>query len=540
MGRHRRKGWGAARSKARRSAASKAVSEAAPFPAEDAEESAPWAVRPGSTPDPLSRPAGPDAGYSGDDTGDGQRSATEHPNSGDSPRPAGVPYPRRGGSPGTPPHGVPGAAGPHTPASGFPSAFPRQGGPRTPAHGSPALGDPAGDAGPDARGGHPQQWEPGGGWGASGRGRGPEPGGWPHRDGEGDGQSSGPRQEYLDAFDDDVFAAGAPGSDRSHRTADPEAPQGPRVPGQRHPGQGLEEPERHGDGPPDGHDDPAPLAPIPPPRRRGGRGRTYTGIAAAAVTTVLAVLVAGQVTDENQGGGRADGAPSTDRAGGADQASRGDAEGRDKPSESPAKKKRATYGEKMAKRFPVAPGSEGAGTFTTVGGREKGTGKGSEVRYRIDVEKGLPLEARLFAKAVHKTLNDERSWAHDGRRTFERVSSGRADFVITLASPKTTGVWCEKSALNTLEDNVSCDSAATERIMINAYRWAQGAKTYGADRMHSYRQMLINHEVGHRLGRGHESCERDGALAPVMMQQTKFLTTDGNKCRPNAWPHPRG
>ena len=109
--------------------------------------------------------------------------------------------------------------------------------------------------------------------------------------------------------------------------------------------------------------------------------------------------------------------------------------------------------------------------------------------------------------------------------------------MVTLASPGTTAEWCAKSGLDTTVDNVSCDSAATERVMINAWRWAQGAKTYG-DRMAAYRQMLINHEVGHRLGKGHLYCRRDGAPAPVMMQQTKTLTTGDNTCRPNPWPRP--
>ena len=73
--------------------------------------------------------------------------------------------------------------------------------------------------------------------------------------------------------------------------------------------------------------------------------------------------------------------------------------------------------------------------------------------------------------------------------------------------------------------------------MINAWRWAQGSETYGDD-IRGYRQMLVNHEVGHRLGYGHVLCPGEGALAPVMMQQTKFLTTDGVTCEPNPWPHP--
>ncbi|MCZ9343247.1 DUF3152 domain-containing protein, partial [Streptomyces sp. TRM76130] len=76
--------------------------------------------------------------------------------------------------------------------------------------------------------------------------------------------------------------------------------------------------------------------------------------------------------------------------------------------------------------------------------------------------------------------------------------------------------------------------------MINAYRWARGAKTYGDDKIYAYRQMLINHEVGHRLGYNHVTCDKDGDLAPVMQQQTKFLEYNGIRCRPNAWAYPSG
>ncbi len=322
---------------------------------------------------------------------------------------------------------------------------------------------------------------------------------------------AGPRQEYLEAFDeDDVFAprprAGVPSVYPA--VVSPVPPAGP----------GAEA---------------APQSADEPARATGTKGRTFTGVAAAAVTTVLAVVVAGQVADDRSD---ADLRPqsATDRTDG-DAAGIAGADG--KPAAPPPNVSTLTYGQKMSMRYALSPTLKGSGRFEAVPGLTKAPGKGRKYTYRVDVEQGLGLDGELFAQAVHRTLNDDRSWSHNGDRTFERVSSGKPDFVITLASPGTTATWCAKSGLDTTEDNVSCDSAATERVMINAYRWAQGSKTYG-DKLYAYRQMLINHEVGHRLGYGHVTCDRNGALAPVMQQQTKFLDHNGIHCLPNPWPYP--
>lgn len=432
----------------------------------------------------------------------------------------------------------------------------------TPPQGVPRL--PYGAGGPAARtrGGHPEQREAGGGWGAVG-GRGAGPGGPRGPGGPGGPRSPysmrtmnppqrpttggtggaaglmpGPRKEYVEAFDtfdaldcdgDDVFAAGAPGAvppqRRTQRAATPSDGIGGGSGG--HGGSGPDD---------DGSESSGKGA---RGTAKGGKGRTFTGVAAAAVTTVLAVVVAGQVAGGPQSGGKTQSRGGPERGG--DTASRDsradDGRAPARPAGSPAP---VTYDAKMAALYPLDAKLRGSGAFRTIGGHDKAPGRGQVLRYRVDVEKGLPLDGELFAEAVHKTLNDDRSWGRGGVRTFERVSSGHADFVITLASPGTTATWCAKSGLDTTEDNVSCDSASTERVMINAYRWAQGAKTFGDDKMHSYRQMLINHEVGHRLGHNHEICSKQGALAPVMMQQTKFLSTDGATCRPNAWPFPKG
>ncbi|WP_179199673.1 DUF3152 domain-containing protein [Streptomyces sp. NRRL B-24572] len=388
---------------------------------------------------------------------------------------------------GTPAHGTPQYG---TPATGAPvRGVPRSGPPRhaTPAHGTPAYAGGASDTpahgvpvhGASVRGGHPQ-----------------------------DDEVSGPRPAPVGP------RRGAP------RTGAPEqdGPQAPFIPGPRRESVGDDEPEAEA------------------PAGRGGLGRTLTGVAAAAVATVLAVVVAGQVT------GREEAPPVRAAEGPAERPTDDTSASRSDDRAVPEKPVPAvtppTYEQLMTRQFPIDPKLKGSGEFEAVPGLAKAPGKGRLIRYRVDVEKGIGLDGKLFADAVQKTLNDKRSWAGRGEMAFERVSSGEPEFVITLASPGTTGEWCKKSGLDTTVDNVSCDSASTERVMINAFRWAQGSVTFGPKAMYAYRQMLINHEVGHRLGHGHVSCRTPGALAPVMQQQTKSLDIDGIKCRPNPWVYP--
>lgn len=432
-----------------------------------------------------------------------------------------------------------------------------------------------------ARGGHPGQWEDAGGPGVR-RGRpGDVPPGGPGFQRYRQRFARGPRQEYIDAFE--IFdtpgegASGAPGAPwapgaaASGRTGEPPdeddvfQPRGrtrrwegstaaaqasgdhdpyasvmewnhrphtaTHTPGSEAPDAAEDTEWAEGAG--ETEQDGGTVGTGEPQQSKGGKGRAFTGILAAAVTTVLAVVAAGHLAG---GQGKA-GEPA--EANGA-QAVRQGAVSHDSADPSPSPEPRPltlTYAQKMARKYPLGPTLRGSGKFVTVPGHDKAPGTGTRYTYRVEVEKGLGLDGALFAEAVQKTLNDSRSWAHNGARTFERVDTDEARFVITLASPGTTAEWCAMSGLDITEDNVSCDSAATERVMINAYRWAQGAETYG-DRIYAYRQMLINHEVGHRLGYNHVDCEKDGALAPVMQQQTKFLDHDGVHCRANAWVYP--
>ncbi|WP_443060145.1 DUF3152 domain-containing protein [Streptomyces sp. NBC_00444] len=477
------------------------------------------------TPAPRSAPRGPDGS-----SGRGVGRAPDGPSGRGAPRiPDGTPahgFPRL--ADGTPAHGFPRLPD-GTPAHGFPrlpDGTPAHGTPRfpdgTPAHGTPRYADGTPARGvPQVRGGHPEQREPGGGWGEP-RGRGGGGYGAPAGPGasiprQRQAPPGGPRQDYVDAFgaDVDVFSPRAPTSSDPYASVTHWS----GATGIANDTEGDAD-----DAPPTGE----------PAQAKGGKGRTFTGIAALAVTTVLAVVVAGQVIGARDDDG-VQSQSATDQARDArDGASRAD--GRPTPSTAPSAAT-LTYAQKMDQKYRLSATLDGSGKFDAIAGIDKAPGTGQKYTYRVDVEQGLGLDGELFAQAVQKTLNDDRSWAHNGARTFERIYSGKPDFVITLASPGTTAEWCAKSGLDTTEDNVSCDSASTERVMINAYRWAQGSKTYG-DQMHAYRQMLINHEIGHRLEYNHVTCDKNGDLAPVMQQQTKFLNHDGIRCRANPWPYP--
>ncbi|MBI4944247.1 MAG: DUF3152 domain-containing protein [Actinobacteria bacterium] len=168
----------------------------------------------------------------------------------------------------------------------------------------------------------------------------------------------------------------------------------------------------------------------------------------------------------------------------------------------------------------------GTGRLKVVPGSAAAPGTGKVVRVRIEVEGGLEVDGRRFADFALATLNDERSWAHDGYR-FARTD-GTADVRLVLASPDTSARLCRP--LRTF-GRLSCHSG--DATVITVYRWVKGIPEYGKD-LAGYRRYVVNHEVGHALGQGHLMCPGAGRRAPVMMQQTKGL----KGCRPNSWPYP--
>ncbi|MFE9856693.1 DUF3152 domain-containing protein [Streptomyces sp. NPDC005780] len=171
--------------------------------------------------------------------------------------------------------------------------------------------------------------------------------------------------------------------------------------------------------------------------------------------------------------------------------------------------------------------SSAAATFTVA--REGVTETGTGDAYRVEVEKGSGLDADEAAAEVARILAAPRGWSHHGGHSFRQVAEGPAGLVIRIATPTTTDRICGKGGLDT-HGEVNC-RVGTD-VMVNLKRWETGSPEFDGP-LADYRALIINHEVGHWLGHGHETCPGKGRPAPAMMQQI-----DGLKgCVANAWPY---
>ncbi|MEV4640195.1 DUF3152 domain-containing protein [Actinoplanes sp. NPDC049548] len=184
-----------------------------------------------------------------------------------------------------------------------------------------------------------------------------------------------------------------------------------------------------------------------------------------------------------------------------------------------------------APRLKVTYPRAGGGTFTSAEAEPEAAGQGGALRYRVLVEKDITgISPAAFAATVAATLGDPRGWTAGGGRSFRRVGVRDArDFTIYLVTPGTRDTLCQ----DVPDGYTSCRNG--DRVVLNVARWVKGVPGYGAP-LAAYRQYMVNHEVGHRLGQGHEMCPGKGRPAPVMQQQTLGM----HGCRPQPWPYRDG
>lgn len=178
---------------------------------------------------------------------------------------------------------------------------------------------------------------------------------------------------------------------------------------------------------------------------------------------------------------------------------------------------------------PASVPKSGSGRFTIAKATGSASGHGRIRHYKVEVEGGITLSAPDAAHEIADILANPRGWTADGHDGFQLVSSGPADFVIKIATPDTVDDICGAAGLLT-EGEVNCDVGAT--VVVNLKRWMLGSPEFDGP-IGDYRALIINHEVGHRIGHHHEGCPGPGKPAPVMMQQIKGL----KGCVANQWPY---
>ena len=150
----------------------------------------------------------------------------------------------------------------------------------------------------------------------------------------------------------------------------------------------------------------------------------------------------------------------------------------------------------------------------------------STLNIALKIESEVFIDLECISNLIIKVLNDPRGWSSIINKKFQFTSPEMSDFEIIFATPNTVDDLCAP-----LQTNGIYSCRVENRVVLNYFRWIAGAKDFGSD-LASYRLYLINHEVGHMLGWGHTDCPAEGALAPLMMQQSK--STGG--CFPYGWP----
>ncbi|WP_122616214.1 DUF3152 domain-containing protein [Streptomyces sp. Tu 4128] len=180
----------------------------------------------------------------------------------------------------------------------------------------------------------------------------------------------------------------------------------------------------------------------------------------------------------------------------------------------------------------IAVPATGPGTFVTARADGTTVGTGGRVRrYKVLVEEGIDVRPSAAAAEIAGVLADRRGWTRDGATSFRLVGTGSYDFVVKIATPGTVDRICGAAGLRT-RGEVNC-SVGTD-VVVNLKRWVLGSPEFDGP-IHEYRALIVNHEVGHRIGHGHETCPGAGRPAPAMMQQIKGL----KGCVANAWPYDR-
>ena len=136
-----------------------------------------------------------------------------------------------------------------------------------------------------------------------------------------------------------------------------------------------------------------------------------------------------------------------------------------------------------------------------------------------------------FANMVFSTLNDPRGWPRAGAvfQEADGTDPNACSMTLTLAAADQMTSFSTECS-----DEYSC--RVGNDVVINVDRWNNATEGWlnAGGTVSRYRTMVINHEVGHRLGHldNELTCSAVNQPAPLMQQQSMDLLG----CTPNEWP----
>lgn len=199
----------------------------------------------------------------------------------------------------------------------------------------------------------------------------------------------------------------------------------------------------------------------------------------------------------------------------------------------PDKQKIEQYAQDLARQLNTTAINSGDIALATISALEKqrdsqfviSPNDTPKLTYCTNVSGVSKSKLDYFTKRTASILADKRGWNGNGQVAF--IYDENCDFTIWLTAPENMtsfGAICDAYYSCRVGDNV----------VINYDRWVGGTDPWNkaGNSIADYEVMVINHEVGHRLGFGHASCPGNGQPAPVMQQQS----VDLNGCKFSPWP----
>jgi hypothetical protein len=153
----------------------------------------------------------------------------------------------------------------------------------------------------------------------------------------------------------------------------------------------------------------------------------------------------------------------------------------------------------------------------------------TEWEFSVDAHPEAETGSALFRNMTVPLVIHPRGWAKEGHR-FHHVarSTDRHPHIhIQLVPQKVMDQKFPQFAAKRL----SVCNMKTREVYINESRWKRSIPDDSGLSLPEYRAYVITHEVGHALGKQHETCKGLGHLAPVMMQQTLGV----GACTPSPW-----